>query len=48
MAVKDDYLLDTLMDMGVVDPSQVEAARAVAEPAGAGVIDTGHIQDAES
>ncbi len=40
MAVKDDYLLDTLMDMGAVDPSQVEAARAVAEPAGAGVIDT--------
>ena len=38
MAVKDDYLLDTLMDMGAVDPSQVEAA-ALAEPAER-VIDT--------
>ena len=40
MAVKDDYLIDTLMDMGALDGAQVEVARAVAEPAGAGVIDT--------
>lgn len=40
MAVKDDYLIDTLMDMGALDGAQVEAARSVAEPAGAGVIDT--------
>ena len=40
MAVKDDYLIDTLMDMGALDGSQVEAARSVAESAGAGVIDT--------
>ena len=40
MALKDDYLIDTLMDMGALDGAQVEVARAVAEPAGAGVIDT--------
>ena len=40
MAVKDDYLIDTLMDMGALDGAQVEAARSVAESAGAGVIDT--------
>jgi len=44
MAVKDDYLIDTLMDMGKLDAAQVEAARAVAEPVGAGVIDTMVIQ----
>ena len=40
MAIKDDYLIDTLMNMGSIDGTQVEAARAMAEPAGAGVIDT--------
>tara|TARA_B100000959_G_scaffold278150_1_gene336014 strand:- start:54 stop:1781 length:1728 start_codon:yes stop_codon:yes gene_type:complete len=44
MALKDDYLIDTLMDMGELDAAQVEAARAVAEPAGAGVIDTMALQ----
>jgi len=44
MAVKDDYLIDTLMNMGELDAAQVEAARAVAEPAGAGVVDTMVVQ----
>ena len=44
MAVKDDYLIDTLMNMGEFDAAQVEAARAVAEPAGAGVVDTMVVQ----
>ena len=40
MAAKDDYLIDTLMDMGSIDGAQVEAARVAAEPMGAGVVDT--------
>ena len=40
MAGKDDYLVETLIDMGAVDPAQVEAARPAAEAAGAGVVDT--------
>jgi type IV pilus assembly protein PilB len=40
MAGKDDYLVDTLIDMGAVDPAQVDAARPAAEAAGAGVVDT--------
>ena len=40
MAVKDDYLVDTLMDMGLVDNAQLDAARPAAESAGAGLVDT--------
>ena len=40
MAINDDYLIDTLMDMGAVDSTQVEAARPAAEAANAGVVDT--------
>ena len=40
MAGKDDYLIDTLIDMGAVDPAQVDAARPAAEAAGAGLVDT--------
>ena len=40
MAVNDDYLIDTLMDMGAVDSTQVDAARPAAEAANAGVVDT--------
>ena len=40
MAVNDDYLIDTLMDMGAVDVAQVEAARPAAEAANAGLVDT--------
>lgn len=38
MAAKDDYLLDTLVDMGLLAPEQVEEARSEAE-AGEGVLD---------
>ena len=44
MAGKDDYLVETLIDMGAVDPAQVDAARPAAEAAGAGVVDTLVIQ----
>ena len=40
MAVNDDYLIDTLMNMGAVDSAQVDAARPAAEAANAGVVDT--------
>jgi type IV pilus assembly protein PilB len=40
LANKDDYLLDTLMNMGAVDGVQVEAARPAADAAGAGLVDT--------
>jgi general secretion pathway protein E/type IV pilus assembly protein PilB len=40
VAVNDDYLIDTLMDMGAVDGAQVEAARPAAEAANAGLVDT--------
>ena len=40
MAVNDDYLIDTLMDMGAVDSAQVDAARPAAEAANAGLVDT--------
>ncbi|MDB6054957.1 MAG: pilB 1, partial [Verrucomicrobiales bacterium] len=40
MAAKDDYLLDYLLDMGVVSNEQLEPARASAEASGEGVIDT--------
>lgn len=39
MAAKDDYLLDQLIDLGFVTAPQVEALRAEAEAAGAGVVD---------
>ena len=40
MAVKDDYLVDTLMNMGLVDNAHLDAARPAAESAGAGLVDT--------
>ncbi|SVD57886.1 uncharacterized protein METZ01_LOCUS410740, partial [marine metagenome] len=40
VAVNDDYLIDTLMNMGAVDSAQVDAARPAAEAANAGVVDT--------
>ncbi len=40
VAVKDDYLIDTLMDMGAIESAQVEAARPAAEAANAGLVDT--------
>jgi general secretion pathway protein E/type IV pilus assembly protein PilB len=40
VAVKDDYLLDMLVDMGVVSHDQVAPVRQEAEAAGAGVVDT--------
>lgn len=40
MAVRDDYLVDTLVDMGWLTNQQVENLRQEAEAAGAGIIDT--------
>ena len=40
MAVKDDYLVDTLMNMGLLDNAQLDSARPAAESAGAGLVDT--------
>ena len=40
MAVSDDYLLDTLYDMGWVSQEEIDEARAVADEAGEGVVDT--------
>jgi general secretion pathway protein E/type IV pilus assembly protein PilB len=40
VALKDDYLIDTLADMGLVTNSQIEEIRAEAEAAGQGVVDT--------
>jgi len=40
VATKDDYLLDTLIDMGVVTSDQVDAARIDADAKGEGVVDT--------
>ena len=40
MALKDDYLIDTLLEMTLVGQEQMDAARADAEAAGEGVIDT--------
>jgi type IV pilus assembly protein PilB len=40
VAAKDDYLLDTLMEFGVVDSAQVEQYRADADTKGEGVVDT--------
>ena len=40
VAAKDDYLIDTMLDMGLLTHEQVEAGRAEAESAGEGVLDT--------
>ena len=40
MAAKDDYLVETLYDMGVVHEGQVDTARTTADMAGVGVVDT--------
>lgn len=40
MAAKDDYLIDTLIDMGLLMPSDIEEARAHADSTGEGVLDT--------
>ena len=40
MAAKDDYLIDTLIDMGLLMPSDIEEARAHADTTGEGVLDT--------
>lgn len=40
MAAKDDYLIDTLVDMGLLVPGDVDAARAEADSTGEGVLDT--------
>jgi len=39
VAAKDDYLLDTLVDMGLVDSDQVNQIRPEAEASGEGVLD---------
>ena len=40
MAAKDDYLIDTLTDMGLLMSSDIDTARAGADSTGEGVIDT--------
>ncbi|MSU63793.1 MAG: type II/IV secretion system protein [Pedosphaera sp.] len=40
MAAKDDYLIDMLVDTGVVTNEQLETARAEVESTGEGVVDT--------
>jgi general secretion pathway protein E/type IV pilus assembly protein PilB len=40
VAAKDDYLIDTLVDMGLLMSSDIESARAEADSTGEGVIDT--------
>ena len=40
MAARDDYLIDTLVDMGVLVPADIEGARAEADSTGEGVLDT--------
>lgn len=40
MAAKDDYLIDTLVDMGLVSDEQLSEARLEADNTGEGVIDT--------
>lgn len=40
MATKDDYLIDTLVDMGVVTEDQLAPARQEADSTGEGVVDT--------
>lgn len=40
MAAKDDYLIDTMRDMGLLTDAQLDEVRADAESAGEGVLDT--------
>jgi len=40
VAAKDDYLIETMLDMGLLTHEQVETGRAEAEAAGDGVLDT--------
>jgi len=40
VAAKDDYLIDTMLDMGLLTHEQVDSGRAQAEAAGEGVLDT--------
>jgi type IV pilus assembly protein PilB len=40
VAAKDDYLIDTLTEMGLLMPADIESARAEADSTGEGVIDT--------
>jgi len=40
VAAKDDYLIDTMLDMGLLTHEQMEAGRAEAEANGEGVLDT--------
>jgi general secretion pathway protein E/type IV pilus assembly protein PilB len=40
VAVKDDYLVDSLVDLGLVTNAQLEAARAEAGSSGEGLVDT--------
>jgi general secretion pathway protein E/type IV pilus assembly protein PilB len=40
VAAKDDYLIDTLVEMGLVSGDQLAAARAEADTSGEGVVDT--------
>jgi type IV pilus assembly protein PilB len=40
VAAKDDYLIDTLIEMGLLMSSDIESARAEADSTGEGVIDT--------
>jgi type IV pilus assembly protein PilB len=40
VAAKDDYLIDTLVDMALLTPADVETARAEADSTGEGVLDT--------
>jgi type IV pilus assembly protein PilB len=40
VAAKDDFLIDTMLDMGLMTREQVDGARPDAESSGAGVVDT--------
>ena len=40
MAAKDDFLIDTMLDLGLITHEQVDAVRPDAEAAGEGVVDT--------
>ena len=40
MAAKDDFLLETMLDMGLTTHEAVEEVRPEAESAGEGVVDT--------
>jgi hypothetical protein len=40
VAAKDDYLLDMLLDMGLVTNEQLDPARAETESTGEGILDT--------